>query len=64
MEDRGTNHDSYLARYFGNPEGLEGLEMKVFGTVASAHVLCLPSIIVQVFKVLASLEKYVRIPEN
>ena len=51
----------YPARYFGNPEGLE---MKGFWTVASAHALCLPSIIVQVFKVLASSEKCVKIPEN
>ena len=50
----------YLAKYFGNPEGLEGSEMKGFWTAASAHVLCLPSIIVQVFKVLASLEKYAK----
>ena len=54
----------YPARYFGNPEGLEGLETKGFWTVASAHTLCLPSIVVQVFKVLASSEKYVEIPEN
>ena len=54
----------YPARYFGNPEGLEGSEMKGFWTVASAHVLCLPSIVVQVFKVLTSSEKYVKIPEN
>ena len=38
--------------------------MKGFWTVASAHVLHLPSIIVQVFKVLASSEKYIKIPEN
>ena len=54
----------YLARYLGNPEGLEGLEMKGFWTVASAHALCMPSIVVQVFKVLTSSEKYVEIPEN
>ena len=54
----------YPARYFGNPGGLEGSETKSFWTVASAHALCLPSIIVQVFKVLASSEKYVKIPEN
>ena len=47
----------YPTRYFRNPEGLEGLETKGFWTAASAHVLCLPSIIVQVFKVLASSEK-------
>ena len=54
----------YPARYFGNLEGSEGLEMKGFWTAASAHALCLPSIIVQVFKVLTSSEKYVKIPEN
>ena len=54
----------YPARYFGNMEGLEGSETKGFWTVASAHVLRLPSIVVQVFKVLASSEKYVKIPEN
>ena len=54
----------YPARYFGNLEGLEGLETKGFWTVASAHVLHLPSIVVQVFKVLASSEKYVKLPEN
>ena len=54
----------YLTRYFRNLEGLEGLEMKGFWTVASAHVLCLPSIIVQVFKVFTSSERYVKIPEN
>ena len=53
----------YPARYFGYMEGLEGLETKGFWTVASAHVLCLPSIVVQVFKVLTSSEKYVKIPE-
>ena len=42
----------------------EGLETKGFWTVASAHVLHLPSIVVQVFKVLASSEKYVKLPEN
>ena len=50
----------YPARYFGNLEGLEGSEMKGFWTAASAHALHLPSIIVQVFKVLASSEKYVK----
>ena len=40
------------------------MEMKGFWTAASAHVLCLPSIIVQVFKVLASLERYVKLLEN
>ena len=54
----------YPARYFRNPEGLEGLETKGFWTVASAHALRLPSIVVQVFKVLESSEKYVKIPEN
>ena len=54
----------YPARYFGNLEGLEGLETKGFWTVASAHMLRLPSIVVQVFKVLASSEKYVKIPKN
>ena len=54
----------YPARYFGNPEGLEGSETKGFWTVSSAHALCLPSIVVQVFKVLASSEKYVEIPKN
>ena len=54
----------YPARYFRNPEGLEGSEMKGFWTMASACVLCLAPIIVQVFKVLTSLEKYVKIPEN
>ena len=54
----------YPARYFGNLEGLEGLETKGFWTAASAHALHLPSIIVQVFKVLASSEKYVKIPKN
>ena len=53
----------YLARYFGNLEGLEGLEMKGFWTAASAHALHLPSIIVQVFKVLASSEKYIKLLE-
>ena len=43
---------------------MEGSEMKGFWTVASAHALRLPSIVVQVFKVLASSEKYVKIPEN
>ena len=41
----------YLARYFGNLEGLEGSEMKGFWTAASAHALHLPSIIVQVFTI-------------
>ena len=54
----------YPTRYFIDPEGLEGSEMKGFWTVDSAHVLHLPFIIVQVFKVLASSEKYVSIPEN
>ena len=57
----------YLARYFRNLEGLEGLEgleTKGFWTAASAHALRLPSIVAQVFKVLASSEKYVKIPEN
>ena len=54
----------YLARYFGNPEGLEGSETKGFWTVASAHTLRLPSIVVQVFKVPASSERYVKIPKN
>ena len=54
----------YPARYFRNLEGLEGSETKGFWTAASAHVLCLPSIIVQVFKVLTSLEKYRKIPKN
>ena len=48
----------------GNPGGLEGSETKGFWTVASAHALRLPSIVVQVFRVLASSEKYVKIPEN
>ena len=52
----------YPARYFRNLEGLEGSETKGFWTAASAHVL--PSIVVQVFKVLTSSEKYVKIPEN
>ena len=54
----------YLARYFRNPDGLEGSEMEGFWTMASAHVLHLPSIVVQVFKVLASSEKYLKIPKN
>ena len=52
----------YQAKYFRNLEGLEGSEMKGFWTAASAHALCLPSIIVQVFKVLTSSKKYVEIP--
>ena len=65
MEHRVTGCSRcYPARYFGNMEGLEGLETKGFWTAASAHVLRLPSIVVQVFKVLASLEKYIKIPEN
>ena len=40
------------------------MEMKGFWTVASAHALCLPAIVVQVFKVLTTSEKYVKIPEN
>ena len=35
-----------------------------FWTAASAPALRLPSIVVQVFKVLASSEKYVKLPEN
>ena len=54
----------YPARYFRNLEGLEGSEMKGFWTAASAHALCLPSIVVQVFNVLTSSEKYVKIPET
>ena len=54
----------YPARYFGIPEGLEGLEMKGFWTAASAHALHLPSIVVQVFKVLESSAKYVKIPKT
>ena len=50
----------YPARCFRNPEGLEGSETKGFWTVASAHALHLPSIVVQVFKVLESSEKYVK----
>ena len=45
----------YPARYSGNLEGLECSETKGFWTVASAHALHLPSIVVQVFKVLTSL---------
>ena len=45
-------------------EGLEGLEMNSFWIAASACALCLPSIVVHVFKVLATSEKYVKIPEN
>ena len=63
--DHGTGCSRcYPARYFGNLEGLEGSETKGFWTAASAHMLRLPSIVVQVFKVLTSSEKYVKIPEN
>ena len=53
-------------RCFNNLEGLEGLETKGFWTAASAHALHLPSIIdlVQVFTVLKSSGKYIKIPEN
>ena len=43
---------------------MEGSETRGFWTAASAHALRLPSIIVQVFKVLASSKKYIKIPEN
>ena len=43
---------------------MEGSETKGFWTAASAHALRLPSIVVQVFKVLTSSGKYIKIPEN